>query len=1122
MPRFVYFWIMTISRFGGFRLRHFFCLLQSLLFSVSLAQPSVYQEAEASAGIRLGRTRPLYLSELALPTDSAKLAESRRFAPVWVPNFAGRRHEPPRNPNAQPTEGDPLFHPEAWRMPTFDIPPVVNIEGMSESVSTAGVPDVNGEIGRDYYVQMVNVTYFRVFDKMGNAVSLPIPANTIWNQVGLTSFGDPILLYDQQVDRWLLTEFASVGARTVLVAISDSPDPRGTWTAYKFQTPRFPDFPKYGIWQDAYYFTANETGGTFPIYAINREDMLAGKDTVRFQRLTIPKIGGVGFEVGQPVDWDGLIPPPPGSPMILVKMNDDAWGTTPQDAILLHRITIDWANSSNSKVTVESVPTTPYDSDGCQLESTGGFSCIPQPNGQGIDGGEWIITNKAVYRNFIDHESFVMAFLVDVDGNDVGGIRWIEFQRTPTREWYIYQEGTVGSLDGLHRFMPAIAIDAKGNIGLGYGVSGYAKSPSLRYTGRYASDPPGMMTFTEYEIASGGGSWGSDRFGDYFSMSVDPADESTFWFTGEYIPANGVWTTRIAAFAALRDTLDLLPVSLVAPVSSPDLSSNEIVVLDVLNRGIQTVDTFAVAYQLQGGDWIIESATDSLPADSTYRHTFSTPAAFPAPGPYAMRVAVLLSGDGNSRNDTMAYTITKYPFRDLVAEYVPPAQADLLCGDQSLNTVRLLNGGLDTLFEADLILSLNGSPIDTIHWSGRLAFGETEQIDIPAMPLMDGMNQLALEVLSINGVGDEIPANSSINWTLSAKPEGEPVFLSFRTDNFPQESSWKLRDAQNEVIAEGGPFGQSQTVYHETFCLDPNTCYTFTVYDAFGDGMSAQGVTGDFEITNSLGEVIAELARPNFGAQISSQFCLADTCLLVLNGAAGPSSAAGESDGFIMAMVANGLGIVQYSLDGGQTFQVSPLFTGLQPGNYTLTARDAAGCTSTTEVIVGACTLDVLIATTPAAGGNVGTLTVLITGAKGTAEVKINNGEFVADTVFTMLEAGEYAVTVRDSLGCSWTDTVTVSSTVSTVEGSVDEWLHVAPNPGQGLFDLTAQLNDQRIFIPMTIYAADGEPVLSSSLVRFNDLYRGQVVLERMPPGIYYVAVASSRQWIIRRLVSLP
>ena len=433
--------------------------------------------------------------------------------------------------------------------------PFVNVDGISSNESGAGVPDVSGDIGKDYFVEIVNQTFFRVYDKTGAPVSGIISANSIWSQVQQTSFGDPIILYDQEVDRWFLTEFPS--NNRVLVAISHTGDPLGSWDAYAFQTPRFPDFPKYGIWGDAYYLTTNESGGSFPIYAINRADILAGEDNVRLQRLTTPKVGGVFFEVGQPIDWDGMSPPPDGSPGLVVKLNDDDWGQTNTDEILLHKIAIDWDTSSNSNIEIISIPTAPYDTDGCQLENTGGFSCIPQPNGQGIDGAEWIITNKAPYRNFGTHESFVISFMVDVTGDDVAGIRWIEFRKTSTEDWHIYQEGTVGTDDGIHRFQSSISLDGSGNIGLAYGVSGPNKFPSLRFTGRYSTDPLGEMSIEEYEFASGQRSQGFDRYGDYFTMSVDPTDDATFWFAGQYLPLGKSWGSKIVAFRASRDTIDV-------------------------------------------------------------------------------------------------------------------------------------------------------------------------------------------------------------------------------------------------------------------------------------------------------------------------------------------------------------------------------------------------------------------------------------------------------------------------------------------------------------------------------------------------------------------------------------
>src|SRR5690606_38459263 len=192
------------------------------------------------------------------------------------------------------------------------------------------------------------------------------------------------------------------------------------------------------------------------------------------------------------------------------------------------------------------------------------------------------------------------------------------------------------------------------------------------------------------------------RYGDYFSMSVDPADESTFWFTGQYIPEDNVWTTRIAAFAATRDTFDLLPIELITPVNSADLAAAEPVIIEVLNRGLRSVDTFAVAYQFNQGEWVAEPAlVDTLHVDSVYRHTFAAAVDFTAPVTYPLRIAVLLDPDGNRRNDTLSFNITKYAHLDMVTAYIPPAQPELLCTDNTTSRVRLLIAGLDPLFTAE-------------------------------------------------------------------------------------------------------------------------------------------------------------------------------------------------------------------------------------------------------------------------------------------------------------------------------------------------------------------------------------------------------------------------------------
>jgi hypothetical protein len=1083
-------------------------------------QAQQYFTAETSHAVKLGRTKPLHDFVSIDPTDSTKLQSRKSNKPYYVPNFGGRRHQDIHVESALPQGADPLFNPQQIRMPGNEILPKVNVEGIHEAAVFSGVPDVNGDISRDYYVEVVNATHFRVFDKAGQPVSSLISANSIWSQVQQSSAGDPILLYDQEADRWLLTEFPS--NNRVLLAISVTNDPLGSWDAYAFQTPRFPDFPKYGIWHDAYYLTTNEGGAQFPIYAFNREDMLAGADMIRFQRLTVPKISGVFFEVGQPIDWDGMNPPPAGSPGLVVKLNDDDWGTTSEDLIVLHKIHIDWDTASKSNIEVIEIPTAPYDSDGCSLENTGGFSCVPQPNGQGIDGAEWIITNKAQYRNFGTHESFVMCFMVDVTGEEVAGIRWMEFRKTPTQDWFIYQEGTIGSDDGIHRFMSSIGIDGQGNIAIGYSVSGFDKHPSLRYTGRYATDPPGMMTFQEYEFATGSGSLGDDRFGDYACMSVDPSDDLSFWFAGEYVLANGNWATRIVSFSAARDTIDLLPVSLLSPQSGPGLSLDEPISISILNRGINQVDDFSVAYQFNDENWIIEQATvDSLEVDSFYTHTFLQGLDFNTPGTFALKVATILDADRNHRNDTLSFIIQKPAFRDVTAEYDVNSQNGIVCADVNLNTLILRNLGVDTARSIDIEVTVNGLPVDTLSWTGELLTGHEENITIETPALNEGENIIRITLLSVNSMQDEITGNNQIEWTLQAKPSGAAVFLHLTTDNFPQETTWELTDANNTLIASGGPYTDQQNLYTEPLCLDPDTCYIFTIYDAFGDGVSAQGVFGDYQIVNSEGLVLSSLSKPNFGLSETNQFCLTGECLLELTAGVEHESSPGSSDAWVMAEVANALGGIIYSINGGESFQTNNIFQNLSPGNYLLIAVDDAGCSDSVTIEILSCDLQTMITTIPAVGGDVGQIHISASGGTGQLSYSLNGNSFSNDSFFIMLEPGAYIVTTRDSIGCEKADTVIVSTQVSTIHLSSDDFIRIFPNPGRGVYDVIGIVESSGPFIPFRILTIDGMPLFNGFIGRYNDTYKGEISMVAYTPGIYFAVFYIDDRVIVHRLIKV-
>jgi hypothetical protein len=201
---------------------------------------------------------------------------------------------------------------------------------------------------------------------------------------------------------------------------------------------------------------------------------------------------------------------------------------------------VDFTTPANSTFThAQDVQVSEFDSNTCNFS----FSCVPQPGGGPLlDPLREVIMHRLQYRNFGTHRTLVGNFMTDVGVNQ-HEIRWFELRQT-AGPWSLFQEGTYGP-DGTHRWMGGIAMDGTGNIGLGFNVSSTSVFPGLRFTGRVFSDPLGTMPETETIIESGTASNSSTRYGDYAAMSIDPSDDCTFWFTGEYNPASQ-WSTRIA------------------------------------------------------------------------------------------------------------------------------------------------------------------------------------------------------------------------------------------------------------------------------------------------------------------------------------------------------------------------------------------------------------------------------------------------------------------------------------------------------------------------------------------------------------------------------------------------
>jgi hypothetical protein len=390
-------------------------------------------------------------------------------------------------------------------------------------------PDANGDVGPNHYVQAVNFG-LAVFDKTGRILYGPVKLNRLFSGFGGAceqwNNGDPIVLYDPLADRWLVSQMAGGPSATwECIAVSRGSDPTGAYYRYAFQYDAVIDYPKIGVWPDAYYVTY---GGPL-LCALERDKMLAG-DTARQQCFTVAA-GGPPL----PADLDGTRPPPSGAPNTLIRYDVDKL-----QSFLFH---VDWADSSHSVVTgPATVPGVAPFSVRCN-----GGPCIPQPNtAQGLDSDSGALMHRLAYRNFGDHESLVTTHTVATA--DAAGVRWYEFRLDSNRNPVVYQQGTYAP-DSAFRWVGSAAMDRAGGIGLAFNVSSSSIYPSIRFTGRGAAEPPGTMTLSEGTlIASTGSQRNQYRWGDYASMSVDPTDECTFWFTGEYLDSLGSPQSRIGSF----------------------------------------------------------------------------------------------------------------------------------------------------------------------------------------------------------------------------------------------------------------------------------------------------------------------------------------------------------------------------------------------------------------------------------------------------------------------------------------------------------------------------------------------------------------------------------------------
>jgi len=407
-------------------------------------------------------------------------------------------------------------------------------------------PDTVGSVGATQYLQIVN-SAIAIFDKVTKLpVYGPVPTNTLWSGFGgsceTDNDGDAVVVYDKAADRWVVSQF-SVGHQPYLecVAVSLTNDATGAWSRYAFSYGiNFPDYPKMGVWSDAYYVTLNIYKGNSlqgaQLCAYDRGSMLAGGAATQQCFQLASTYAGV-----LPADLDGPTPPPAGAPNYLVN-----FGT---NALNLWQFHVDWATPGNTTLTgPTSVPVAAF------TPACAGGVCVPQSGvKQQLDSLGDRMMFRLAYRNFGSHEALVANHSVTVgpDTNPYTGVRWYEI-RSPGSSPVVYQQSTY-TPDTSYRWMGSIGMDDQGDIAVGYSVSSATLFPAIRYAGRLAGDALATLQAESSTIEGSGAQNGQNlnRWGDYSAMAIDPVDDCTFWYTNEYLQVTGSfnWNTRIATIA---------------------------------------------------------------------------------------------------------------------------------------------------------------------------------------------------------------------------------------------------------------------------------------------------------------------------------------------------------------------------------------------------------------------------------------------------------------------------------------------------------------------------------------------------------------------------------------------
>lgn len=472
----------------------------------------------------------------------------------------------------------------------------------------------------------------------------------------------------------------------------------------------------------------------------------------------------------------------------------------------------------------------------------------------------------------------------------------------------------------------------------------------------------------------------------------------------------------VSFWADITSDYDLGVSAIASPQSSSSLGSEELVTTTISNNGLNDMTDFNIELLVDGQlmETIIIDQTIEPFSEADYQ--FLVPQDFSNIGDYTVTSIVNHINDEYENNDTLSVVLRKV---HLLNGEISLGELEVVCDDIVEAEAIVYNHGEETITELEIEVIVNDLSVDIIDAEVNIPFEQEGIVTIAIDDNLQQNNNITLNLLDINGQQDEDLSNNSATTSASLDSNYDIITLLINADDYPQETSWKLLDESNQIIAAGALDNDTE-VFTEDICVDYSSCFSLYVYDSYGDGICCGYGFGDFLIMDSSDNIVLS-NNGEFDNFVQEVFCLDESgCEITADINISPANSTFANDGAITINTNSGLSPFQYSIDNGQTFFDSNTFSDLTPGDYDVFVMGATGlCTFEETVSVGACdftSVNIVATTASSVVSTDGSIVITPTSGEGPYLYSIDGGQsFDTNNVFSGLPIGTYNIVVQDS-----------------------------------------------------------------------------------------------------------